>query len=168
MTESSFHSAVRKRRLGIGQESGLIDGAMDLAALATLAYSSEDPRHPIDHVIDNPVGPGSPKWRGNVPNVTDQIVIEFDEPQSFSRLVYEVEESESQRTQEVRIEASDDDGLSFRQLLVQEFTFSPDGATFEREDLRLRAKDITHLRLMIVPNKQGSGTASLTTLQLFR
>src|SRR5437764_13960485 len=71
-----------------------------------------------------------------------------------------------QRTQEVRVEVSEDGGRSYRQILVQEYNFSPGGATYQREDQRVNLRQVTHLRLTIVPNKSGSGTATLTTLRL--
>ncbi len=101
------------------------------------------------------------------PDVTEQIVVEFDQPQTVSRLVYEVEEPTRERTQEVRVEASQDGGRTYRQLLVQEYNFSPGGATYQREEQRLNLHQVSHLRLTIVPNKNGSGTATLTSLRLF-
>jgi hypothetical protein len=65
------------------------------------------------------------------------------------------------------VEVSDDGGRAYRQILVQEYNFSPRGATFEREDLHFDLSGVTHLRLTIVPNKNGSGAARLTTLRLF-
>ena len=94
-------------------------------------------------------------------------MVEFDEPRAISRLVYEVEETMRERTQEVRVEASDDGGRTYRQILVQEYNFSPGGATFQREDQRLDVRQVTHIRLTIVPNKSGSGPATLTALRLF-
>jgi hypothetical protein len=64
-------------------------------------------------------------------------VLELDQPQRISRLVYEVEEGSHERTQEVRVEASTDRGRTYRQVLVQDYTFSPHGTTFQHEDLRL-------------------------------
>ena len=84
-----------------------------------------------------------------------------------SGLVYEVEETTRERTQEVRVEASEDGGQSYRQILVQEYNFSPGGATYQREEQRFNLRRVTHLRLTIVPNKSGSGTATLTALRLF-
>ena len=92
--------------------------------------------------------------------MTEQIVIEFDRPQAISRLIYEAEECECERTQEVRVGASCDRGATYKQVLVQEYTFSPQGATFEREDLVVSLAGITHLRLEIVPNKRGAGAAT--------
>jgi hypothetical protein len=101
------------------------------------------------------------------PDTTEHIVIEIDRPQTISGLVYEVEETTRKRTQEVRVEASEDGGQSYRQILVQEYNFSPGGATYQREEHRFNLRQVTHLRLTIVPNKSGSGTATLTALSLF-
>jgi hypothetical protein len=60
-----------------------------------------------------------------------------------------------------------DHGRTYNQVLVQEYTFSPQGATFQHEELRLELPAITHLSLTIVPNKSGSGLATLTSLRLF-
>jgi hypothetical protein len=72
-----------------------------------------------------------------------------------------------ERTQEVRVEVSEDGARSYRQILVQEYNFSPAGATYQREEQRFSLGKITHLRLTIVPNKNGSGTATLTALRVF-
>ena len=71
------------------------------------------------------------------------------------------------RTQEVHVEASTDAGRSYRSVLVQEYTFSPHGSTFQREDLRLDLHNLTQLRLTVVPNKRGTGLATLTSLRLY-
>ena len=99
--------------------------------------------------------------------MTEQIVVEFDKPQSISRLVYEVEETMRERTQEVRIEVSQDEGRTYRQILIQQFNFSPSGSTYQHEEQQLNLQQISHLRLTIVPNKSGSGMATLTSLRLF-
>ena len=93
--------------------------------------------------------------------------MEFDEPQSVSRLVYEVEETVRERTQEVRVEVSENGGQTYRQILVQEYNFSPREATYQREELRLNLLQVSRFRLTVVPNKNGSGTATLTTLRLY-
>ena len=93
------------------------------------------------------------------PDTIERIVLEFDQPQTIARLVYEVEEAMRERTQEIRVEVSEDRGRTYRQILVQEYTFSPGGATYQREDQRFNLHGVTHLRLTIVPNKNGPGTA---------
>jgi F5/8 type C domain len=142
-------------------------GEIDIATQAILTYSSEDQDHPLEHLIDGHCGRGATRWAGARPNETELIVLEFDRAQRISRLVYEVEEGRQERTQEVRVEVSSDHGRTYRHVLVQDYTFSPQGATFQHENQRLDLPAITHLRLTIVPNKGGSGVATLTSLRLF-
>ena len=160
-------SGVRKRRLDEAARRGPAPGALDLARLATIAYSSEDPAHPVENLLDGRAGPGGSRWAAARPDETAQLIVEFDRPQAIARLVYEVEEAERERTQAVRVEASTDGGRTYRGVLAQDYTFSPRGATFQREDVRLDLGGVDRLRLTVVPNKGGSGTATLTTLQLF-
>ena len=142
-------------------------GEIDIASLATFAYSSEDPDYPLEHLIDGHDGPGGTHWASARPNTTERIVLEFNPAQRISGLIYEVEECGQERTQEVRVEVSTDHGKTYRHVLVQDYTFSPQGATFQHEDLQLDLNVVTHLRLTIVPNKGGSGSATLTSLRLF-
>jgi hypothetical protein len=159
---------IRKRLLEDARLLPATSGAeLNVAAGATIAYSSEEPAHPVDCMFDGRDGPGGTFWESARENTTETLLIEFDHRQIISRLIFEAEERERERTQEVRLEASSDGGDSFRQLLNQEFVFSPRGATFQREDLRIGLVDISHLRLTIVPNKNGSGRAKLTSLRLF-
>lgn len=160
-------STLRKRRLDQETEPSDDSASLDVASVATISYSSEDPDHPVENMLDKQAGPGGSYWAAAQADTTEQLVLEFDQPQSITRLVYAVEEVEHQRTQEVHIEASTDGGETYRRILVQPYTFSPHGATFEREDLRLELLDVTHLRLTLVPNQHGSGVAKLTSLRLF-
>jgi len=160
-------SVLRKRRLEAREDEAPDSGPLDIAGLATIAYSSEDPNHPVEHLLRMPTGRGDSGWAATQADTTEQLVLEFDRPQSIGRLVYEVQEVERERTQEVHVEASTDAGRIYHRVVVQECTFSPGGARFEHEDLRLELHDLTHLRLTIVPNKRGSGAASLTSLRVF-
>lgn len=155
----------------------LLDGArlpleasgteLDLTTGATIGYSSEEPAHPVDSLFDGRDGRGGTYWESARENINETLLIEFDHSQNISRLIFEAEECQLERTQEVRLEVSCDGGASFRQLLVQDFVFSPRGATFQREDLRVAVEGASHLRLTIVPNKNGSGRAKVTSLRLF-
>ena len=164
----SNSSGVRKRLLPKeGENPAAFAGEIDIASRAVLAYTSDDPDHPIENLIDGHYGPRSTFWAGARPNSMERIVVEFDQPQSVSWMVYEVEDCTCARTQEVSLEVSSDGGRTYRQMLVQEYTFSPAGATFQREVQRLNLPPISHLRLTIVPDKSGSGTAKLNSLRLF-
>ena len=160
-------SRLRKRPLEADAAASGRANEIDIVGRATISYSSEDPAHPVDNLLDGRSGPGATRWTSARADTIEHIVLEFDRPQTISRLVYEVEEATRERTQEVRVEVSEDGARTYRQILVQEYNFSPGGATYQSEEQRLDLDRVTHLRLTIVPNKNGSGTATLTTLRLF-
>ena len=143
------------------------DNEIDIVGCATIAFSSESPAHPIEHLFDGHSGPGATRWISARPDTVERVIVEFDEPHSISHLVYEVEESVRERTQEVRVEVSENGDRTYRQILVQEYNFSPSGATYQREELRFNLLRVSRLRLTVVPNKNGAGTATITTLRLF-
>jgi hypothetical protein len=161
------HPPIRKRLLSASATQPDPAGALDLIGRATFAYSAEDPAHPLENIVDDQRGPGGTYWASDRENTAERIVIAFDAPQSVSRLIYEVEELRLERTQEIRIELSEDAERTYRGVLAQDYSFSPRGATFQREDIRLQATAATHLRLTIVPNKNGMGTATLVSLALY-
>src|ERR1051325_3960945 len=79
-------SRLRKRPLEVGQATSAgAAGEIDIASCATIAYSSENPAHPVEHLVDGRSGPGATRWLGARPDVTEQIVIEFDQPQTIDR-----------------------------------------------------------------------------------
>ena len=71
------------------------------------------------------------------------------------------------RTQEVQLAVSDDGGKTYRELLRQEFNFSPEGTTWECEDWAVEEVNVTHLTLLIKPDKGRKDLfAKLTSLVL--
>jgi hypothetical protein len=138
-------------------------GQIDIASVATLLVTSEDPEHPIDHAFDDRRGPGATRWVAGEPG--EQVVIlDFDSPQVIRRVVLEVEEPEVARTQELQLAVSGDGGRNYRELVRQEYNFSPPGTTFEREDWAVTAEGVTHLRLSIKPDKGGKPCRATITL----
>src|ERR1700719_4405180 len=102
-------SRLRKRPLEAdAATSARAAGEIDITGGATIAYTSEDPAHPVEHMLDGSCGPGGTRWISARPDTIEHIVFEFDRPQTISRLVYEVEETMRERTQEVRVEVSED------------------------------------------------------------
>jgi len=138
----------------------------DIAALATVLVTSETADHPIDNVFDTRCGPGGRCWMAATPG--EQILIlAFDTAQTIRRVSLEVEELEVSRTQELELSVSSDGGQTYRELRRQEYTFSPPGTTFEREDWAVTAEGITHLQLRIKPDKGGKPyRATLTSLAI--
>jgi hypothetical protein len=160
---------VRKRLLAAPGSPGppLPSNEIDLVACATILYSSEDARHPIEHLLDGRSGRGATRWSSARQDTAEEIVIEFDRPEHVRRFIFDAEEVEAERTQQLTMEFSTDGGRTFQTGFVQEYTFSPRGSTYQREDLSFDLPKVSHVKLTIVPNKGGTGTASLTSLRLF-
>jgi hypothetical protein len=65
-------SNLRKRQFEpAGVEGARAEGEVDIANRATIAYSSENPAHPVEHMLDGSWGPGATRWisaTSDVPN----------------------------------------------------------------------------------------------------
>lgn len=141
-------------------------GEMDIAAVATVWITSEAEDHPIDNVFDTSRGPGGSCW---VSGETGEqaLILAFDTPQTIRTIRLEAEEPHVSRTQELHLSISQDSGQTYQELLRQEYNFSPPGTTFEREEWSVTAEGITHLQLIIKPDKSGRPCrATLTSLAI--
>jgi hypothetical protein len=144
----------------------LMPGEIDIAAVATVLVTSEAPEHPVDFAFDHHRGPGGNRWIAGEPG-EQTLILAFDAPQAIRRVALEVEEPEVARTQELQLAVSTDGGRTYREVLRQEYNFSPPGTSFEREDWTLDAVGVTHLRLMIRPDKGSKPCrATITSLAL--
>jgi hypothetical protein len=141
-----------------------VPGEIEIAAVAAVLVTSESPDHPVDHAFDGRRGPGASRWIAGETG-EQELILAFDTPQTIRQVGLEVEELEVSRTQELHLSASCDGGRTYRELLRQEYNFSPPGATFEREQWGVTAQGVTHLRLVIKPDKGGKPCrATLTSL----
>jgi hypothetical protein len=135
-----------------------------VAQVATVQVTSEQADHPIDHAFDGHRGPGGSRWVAEEPG-EQTVVLVFDRPQTVRGVELEIEEPSVSRTQQLAVSLSTDGGRSYREVVRQEFNFSPPGTTFERERWSVAADGVTHLRLVITPDKSGrGGQATLTSL----
>jgi hypothetical protein len=107
--------------------------AIDIAAAATVLVTSEAADHPIDNVFDTQRGPGGSRWLANEPG-EQVLMLVFDTPQTIRHISLEIEEREVSRAQELQWSVSCDEGQSYREVLRQEYNFSPPGTTFEKEE----------------------------------
>lgn len=146
--------------------SAPLAGALDVAALATVAVTSETAEHPVEDAFDNQTGPGGSRWVAAMPG-EQTLILTFDTPQDIHQVLLEVEENQESRTQELQLAVSHDGGNTYREVLRQEFNFSPPATTFEREEWTVAARKVTQLRLCIKPDKGGRPCrASITSLSL--
>jgi hypothetical protein len=147
-------------------ESGPLDGEISIADVATVQVTSEEAEHPIDNAFDHNRGPGGTRWVAAGPG-EQTVILCFDRPQTIRTIGVEIEELVVSRTQELAVSVSSDGGRSYRELVRQEFNFSPPGTSFERERWSNSTGPVTHVRLDIKPDKGGVvGRATLTSVTL--
>lgn len=142
------------------RESG---GGLDVPAIATALCTSELEGHPVEYMFD---GRLDTRWVADADG-EQTLILAFDTAQTLSRVALLIEERTERRTQELDLALSTDGGLTFREVVRQEFNFSPDGTTIQRQDWQLPpGQPCTHLRLHIRPDKSGAGRATVTSLTL--
>jgi hypothetical protein len=130
---------------------------LELGDMAQVELTSEDPTHPIEGAL---LARGEFGWRAAEPGI-QSIRLLFHQPQRLRRIRLRFHEPAAGRTQEFTLRWSPDGGRSFRELVRQQYTFSPDGATSELEDLNVDLAAVTALELTIIPD-QGRGQAFAT------
>ena len=105
-------------------------------------------------------------WRA-ADSGTQTIRLIFDEPQRLTRIALVFEETETERTQEFVLRWSPDGGRSFREIVRQQWNFSPPKTIREVEECQVGLSGVTVLELVIVPDiSRGAARASLKSLRL--
>ena len=159
------YTCMRKRLITpIPQDIPHLDeGWLDLDCAAVVEVTSEEKDYPVDSAL---VWGESRGWRA-AESGTQTIRLIFDEPQRLKRIVLVFEETQTQRTQEFVLRWSGDDGRSFREIVRQQWNFSPPNSLREVEEYRVELSGVTVLELVIVPDiSRGSAHASLKSLRL--
>lgn len=146
------------------QQSASADGDwLDMEDLAEVEITSEDAAHPIESAL---LPGASSGWRAAGPG-RQTIRILFAHPQRLRRIWLSFVETGTARTQEYVLRWSADGGQSFREIVRQQWNFSPQGATSETEDHRVDLAALTVLELSIIPDMSGGQAfASLAQLRL--
>jgi len=133
---------------------------LDLEALARVEVTSEEAGRPIESALVDGAG-----WRAAEPG-EQTIRLLFDLPARLGRIRLVFREDEEERTQEFVLRWSSD-GRTFREILRQQYHFSPPGTVAETEDYRVDLDGVTVLELRIVPSVSGGrARASLARLRL--
>jgi len=156
---------MRKRLITPSPQAGTPhdEGWLDLDRAAVVEVTSEDKDYPVEAAL---VLGETRGWRA-VSSGTQTIRLLFDKPQRLTRISLVFEETETERTQELVLRWSADCGHSFREIVRQQWNFSPHSTTREVEDYRVDLSNVSTLELIIVPDiGRGSARASLKTLRL--
>ena len=139
------------------------DHWLDLEALADVEVTSEAQSHPIECAIV----PGEQGgWRASGPG--DQTIrLIFKELQRLSRVLLIFDEHEVARTQEFVLRWSPGGGAPYREIVRQQWNFSPPDTVRELEDYRVELSGVAALELIISPDiGQAGAIASLTQLRV--
>lgn len=136
---------------------------LDLEALVEVEITSEDTAHPIESAL---LRASSSGWRAATPG-EQTIRLVFSHPQSLRRISLTFVEAVTERTQEYRLRWSPDGGQSYREIVRQQWNFSPGSATVETENHHVDLTAVTVLELSITPDISGRTVfASLARLRL--
>nr|WP_296749415.1 discoidin domain-containing protein [Thioalkalivibrio sp.] len=156
---------MRKRIIPAKPEPGAVPEGdwLDLEYLAEVEITSEDPEHPIEDALL----PGRTSgWRAGQPG-EQTIRLLFQEPQRIERIWLHFEESQAERTQQFVLRWSPDNGQTYREIVRQQWNFSPDGSHEQTEHIDVALSGVTMLELTITPDISGGATpASLAKLRL--
>jgi hypothetical protein len=136
---------------------------LDLEQLAEVELTSEDAEHPIDGALTLTGGSG---WCAQQPG-KQTIRLRFDKPRRIRRIQLVFQEDQRARTQEFALCWSADDPASCREIVRQQYNFSPPDSIRELEDYAVDLDGLTMLELSIIPDISGGETrASLARLRL--
>lgn len=136
---------------------------LNLEGLADVEVTSEDPGYPIEAALLPGMDQG---WRAAGPG-KQTIRLLFKQPQQIQRIQLNFLESAVRRTQEFVLRWSPDNGRSFREIVRQQWNFSPEGLVSEVEDHLVDLSGVAVIELSITPDISGqSACASLEKLRL--
>jgi hypothetical protein len=123
--------------------------------------TSEDPERPIEHAL---VHHDSSGWRAGTPG-PQTIRLTWPAPIAIRRIRVVFEEHAQARTQEFVLRATTSDGA--REIVRQQFIFSPPGTTVEREEYATNLETVSRLELVIVPAiDDANAVAALKELRI--
>ncbi len=136
---------------------------LDIECAATVEVTSEEGSFPVESAL---VAGETQGWRAAIPG-TQTIRLLFDHPQKLRRISLVFEEHETPRTQEFVVRGSTDGGRSFREIVRQQWNFSPPHTVREVQAYEVELTDITVLELIVTPDISGGmARASVKSLRV--
>ena len=156
---------MRKRLITPSPESvrSCAESWLEIERVAIVEITSEEKDHPVESAF---VSGETQGWRAAEPGA-QTIRLIFDQPQRLKQISLVFEENETTRTQEFVLRWSSDHGNSFREIVRQQWNFSPPETIREVEEYQVELSNVTILELKIVPSVSGgTARASLKTLHL--
>lgn len=139
---------MRKRLITPSPHAGTLpeEGWLDLDRAAVVEVTSEEKEYPVDAALVSREMRG---WRAS-DSGSQTIRLIFDEPQKLKCISLVFEETETERTQELVLRCSPGGGRSFREIVRQQWNFSPPNTTGESEEYHVELSGVTMIELVIV------------------
>jgi hypothetical protein len=156
---------MRKRRITAtpGSISSRDESWLDVERAAVIEFTSEDKDRPVESAFVSGEGRG---WRAETPG-EQMIRLVFDQPQRLSCISLAFEENETARTQEFVLRWSPDGGSSIKEIVRQQWNFSPPESIREVEEYQVELSGVTILEFVIAPDLGGgSARACLKNFRL--
>jgi hypothetical protein len=136
---------------------------LDLEHLAQVEISSECQEYPIESAL---VEGSESGWQAACSG-EQTIRLVFDQPQIIKHIFLQFDEQERSRTHEFVLLWRMDNEDFFREILRQQYHFSPPHSVQQIENYTVDLKELKALELRIIPDISGGGAhAKLTRLQL--
>lgn len=161
-TENVYMRKIRINSHRVESSSNPQKEWLDLAAICVAEVTSEDPNFPIESAL---TAKGRYGWRAA--ETGEQVIrLVFDRPTTLHRIRLEFSETEVERTQEFTLRWAPT-GEAFREIVRQQWNFSPFGSTSEVEDYRVALDGVSIIELTLKPDlRPDHGLASLTAWRL--
>jgi hypothetical protein len=118
---------------------------LDLDSAAVVEVTSEEKDYPVEFALVSGEVRG---WRAAASGA-QTIRLLFDHPHRLSRILLVFDETDTERTQEFVLRWSPDGGHSFKEIVRQQWNFSPPETLCEIEEYHVELTDVTALELVI-------------------
>jgi hypothetical protein len=137
----------------------------DLESIARVELTSEDPAFPIENALSTNPELNQLGWRA-ASTGPQTIALVFTVPTHLRRIFAHFIERETERAQEFVLRYSSEKETG-REIVRQQWTFSPSGSAQEIEDYDVDLEAVTKLELVIDPDRgRGQSRATLNALRL--
>jgi hypothetical protein len=117
------------------------EGCLDVERAAVVEFTSEDKDYPVESMFASGDARG---WRAASPG-SQTIRLVFDRPQKLRCISLVFEEKEMTRTQEFVLRWSPDGGSSTKEIVRQQWNFSPPNSIREIEEYQVDLSGVTVL-----------------------
>ena len=154
----------------VGQKTVAAEGPsggewLDLASIARVQLTSEDPAFPVENALSTNPELNELGWRAGSPG-PQTLTLLFDAPQTIRRVRLHFMEHKIERSQEFVLRYSSGKETD-REIVRQQWTFSPGGSAQEIEEYMVELQSVTKLELVIDPDRgRRNSVATLNALRV--